>query len=221
MLVCTTGHAICLSVCLSVCKRNSDQNKIHISKSIAGSHTIFGHTILDFLLNKYGKRLHSRRLFSSQHTFFGAILGTYSDQNKIDISKSIAGSHMKLIFRKTIELWSLNHPHSQPYVSLWLFYRVLYQKMHVTCANHKVGSLPTSSCIFLFHILFFFLLRDFTFTRDSFTYKINLFGTEEGPRNSCKGSVICQTKQDENFYKDLGQLNTAKYYMEGRCTNVL
>ncbi len=24
--------------------------------------------------------------------------------------------------------------------------------MHVTCANHKVGSLPTSSCIFFYNI---------------------------------------------------------------------
>ncbi len=39
---------------LSVCLYKKFKNKIHISKSIAGSHMKFGRTMLDFLLSPYG-----------------------------------------------------------------------------------------------------------------------------------------------------------------------
>ncbi len=52
-------------------------------------------------------------------------------------------TRIKFISRKVLQV-------STKYMSPYGFLvgKVLSKKMHVTCANHKVGSLPTSSCIF-------------------------------------------------------------------------
>ena len=51
--------------------QNSDQEKIHILKSIAASNIKLGHNILDFLLNKYTKtELKSMTTLSKQKAKF-------------------------------------------------------------------------------------------------------------------------------------------------------
>ena len=63
------GGLLCLTFCLSVQKKIRLE-KIHILENTSDSKPEIGQYILDFLLNKYAKWLHSKRIYSSQHVIF-------------------------------------------------------------------------------------------------------------------------------------------------------